>query len=140
MRSRGILAGLLVALLVGLALPGPAQAADEDRSETELEATPLVGHADAGRLSLYAPAFQAQLTTADGDPIEGQPLDFMIDDQHGCTAMTDEDGYGYCFAPAATPLAVATGGYDAVYRGSTLYEPASDRAGLAYAFGEDVGR
>lgn len=140
MRPRTIRAGLLAAVLIAATLPTVAQAQENgDRTETELEATAAIGRVNAAEQAFYAPAFQAQLTTVDGEAVEGQTLRFEVDGNHACSAETGASGYGYCFAPAATALTLADGGYDAVFAGTAELQGSTDHAPLAVVFGQTVG-
>lgn len=140
LQRRTIGAVLLAGALIVVAVPTGGQAqATGDRTETELETTEAIGRTDAGGTLVYVPAFQAQLTTADGEPIQGETLRFEVDGSHACSAETSESGYGYCFAPAFTPLAIADGGYDAIFEATEDWQGSTDRAHLATVFGEEIG-
>lgn len=109
--------------------------------ETRLEADPVV--AGAGGSGLDPLTVSATLANnATGEPIADALVRFEAPTADGprplCRAETNATGVASCGVPGSQARAVASGGYEAVYRGTTLHAPSSDEAPVAEIGGEPV--
>jgi hypothetical protein len=99
------------------------------RVATSLAADPVI--ARLLPLRIFAPQLRATLTTSTGAPIANQTVTFLVGSSVVCTGTTNSSGVASCTGSIpGLLLTILALGYDAVYVGSPVYQPAQAHAGL----------
>jgi hypothetical protein len=98
------------------------------RVATTLEAGPLLlaGGVSPPQAQLRDRRLEATLSeTASGIPIPGERVEFSVQDEIVCSAVTDANGHAICLDPSAGLTALLGLGYAARFAGSDGYTPSS---------------